>query len=206
MAFVNDYFKKIIIFEDQRLFKKLFMKFTPRAVSLKNGKKILLRSAQISDAAPLIQTVKEYLSDSDYIPQSPEEFNLTIEQEEHWIASFLERENSLLILAEFDGKLIGNIDISGHTRQMMEHTAVIGMGIISEWRNTGLGTQLMQHAIDWARENALLELLWLQVYTDNQMGLALYKKMGFQEIGVIPNFFKHDHRYYDNLTMSLTVN
>ncbi len=181
------------------------MTFTPKTVVLKNGQQIVLRTAQISDALPLIHTIKTYLADSEYIPQSPEEFDITVEQEENWIRSFLEKENSLLIVAESAGRIIGNIDISGHQRNMMQHTAVIGMGILSEWRNSGLGTQLMQHGIQWAKENPLLELLWLQVYTENQMAIALYKKMGFEENGVIKNFFNHHNRYYDNLTMSQSV-
>lgn len=181
------------------------MTFIPQTVLLKNGQEITLRPARVSDALPLIQTIKAYLADSEYIPQSPEEFTMTLEQEENWIQSFLEKDNSLLIVAEFEGRIIGNIDISGHHRSMMQHTAVIGMGILSDWRNSGLGTQLMQHGIRWAKENSILELLWLQVYTENQMAIALYKKMGFLENGIIKNFFNHSTRYYDNLTMSLSV-
>lgn len=181
------------------------MKFPPRVVTLKNGCEITLRMARISDALPLIKTVKEYLADSNYIPQSPEEFNMTLEQEQKWIHSFLEKDNSLLILAEFENRIIGNIDINGHTRKMMQHTAVIGMGMLLEWRNTGLGTQLLQHGIQWAKQNTILELLWLQVYTENLAGITLYKKMGFEENGILPNFFKHSDRYYNNLTMNLNV-
>jgi ribosomal protein S18 acetylase RimI-like enzyme len=43
------------------------------------------------------------------------------------------------------------------------------------------------------------------VYTDNAPALALYHKMGFVERGLIPGFFKHHNRYYDQLTLSLEV-
>ncbi|WP_430613412.1 N-acetyltransferase family protein [Flavobacterium sp. JP2137] len=181
------------------------MKFTPRALLLKNGKEVILRSARISDTPALIQTIKNYLADSTYIPQTPEEFTMTLEEGQQWIASFITKDNSLLIVAEFDGAIIGNIDINGHQRQMMAHTAVIGMGILSEWRNTGLGTLLMREGIAWAKQQPILELLWLQVYPENDTAMALYKKMGFEESGIIKNFFKHHDRYYDNLTMSFPL-
>jgi ribosomal protein S18 acetylase RimI-like enzyme len=87
----------------------------------------------------------------------------------------------------------------------MQHTAVIGMGMFIEWRNSGLGTELMKYSIEWAKENPILELLLLQVYTENELGLNLYRKMEFVENGVIKNYFKQNGRYYDNLTMSLSV-
>ncbi len=87
----------------------------------------------------------------------------------------------------------------------MEHTAVIGMGMLKEWRNTGLGTALLKLAIEWAKENPILELLWLQVYSDNELGLGLYRKMGFEKNGILKNFFKREEKYFDNLTMTLSV-
>ncbi|KAA5532943.1 GNAT family N-acetyltransferase [Paenimyroides baculatum] len=87
----------------------------------------------------------------------------------------------------------------------MEHTAVIGMGMLQEWQNIGLGTALLSAIIEWAKSNPILELIWLQVYTENESGLNLYLKMGFVENGVIKNFFKQDNKYFHNLTMTLMV-
>ena len=111
----------------------------------------------------------------------------------------------MLLIAEFDNEIVGNIDLTGNRRKIMEHTAVIGMGMLKEWRNTGLGTALLKLTIEWAKENSILELLWLQVYTENILGLNLYKKMEFIENGIIKNYFKQNGKYYDNLTMSLSV-
>jgi ribosomal protein S18 acetylase RimI-like enzyme len=63
----------------------------------------------------------------------------------------------------------------------------------------------MKYAIEWAKENPIIELLWLQMYSENTLGLNLYKKMKFLENGVIENYFKQNGKYYDNLTMSLSV-
>lgn len=181
------------------------MKIIPEKFTLKNGKEVLIRQCEIKDAENLRYTVKTYLKDSPYVPKLQEEFKITVEQEEAWIKSLLENKNSLLLVAEYDGKIIGNIDLTGHSRKIMEHTAVIGMGMLKEWRNTGLGTVLMQKSIAWAQNNPILELLWLQVYTENIQGVHLYKKMKFQENGIIKNYFKQNGTYFDVLTMSLVV-
>jgi len=181
------------------------MKFEPKQITLKNKKTVVIRQAGLSDAENLLNCIKTYIPTSNYIPKLESEIKLTVDQEKEWINSFLIYDNSLLLVAEYEGKIIGNIDLTGSRRKIMEHTAVIGMGMLQEWQNIGLGTALLSAIIEWAKNNPILELIWLQVYTENESGLNLYKKMGFTENGIIKNFFKQDDKYFHNLTMTLTV-
>lgn len=183
----------------------MMSKFQPIKIELKNGKVVQIRQAELNDAEKLLNCIKAYIPQSDFIPKLPQEIKLTIAQENEWINSCLINKNSLLLIAEFHNAIIGNIDLTGNQRKLMEHTAVIGMRMLNEWRNTGLGTALLSNVIEWAKQNEILEIIWLQVYTENTAGLTLYKKMGFSENGIIKNFFKHENKYYDNLTMSLNV-
>lgn len=180
--------------------------FTPRTIQLKNGASVLIRQAEIADAEKLLNCLKTYIPQSEYIPKLEQEIKLTVSDEENWIRSFSESNNSLLLIAEHEHQIIGNIDLTGSRREMMVHTAVIGMGMLNEWRNSGLGTALLSATIEWAQQNPVLELIWLQVYTQNQLGISLYKKMGFEENGIIKDFFKNKNGYFDNLTMTLKVN
>ena len=179
--------------------------FKPQIVTLKNQKQVLIRQAETKDAEELLHCVKTYISQSQFIPKHDYEIKLTVEQEMDWINSFLKNDNSILLVAEYENQLIGNIDVTGSQRKRMMHTGMIGMGMLEEWRNSGLGTLLMENAIAWAQQNTLLELLWLQVYTANHAALHLYKKMGFIDNGTIQNYFKHETDYFDVMTMSLEV-
>lgn len=181
------------------------MKNIRREIQTKDGRNLIIRTAEVYDAQKLMNCVKTYLSDSDFIRKYPDEFALTLEQEIGWIQSFQNKENSLLLVAEYNGEIVGNVDVTGHTRRMMQHTAVIGMGILSNWRNSGLGSALMETAINWAKNCPQLELLWLQVYTDNVLVVNLYKKMGFKDSDVLEKYFKQNGRYQDMLTMVLDV-
>lgn len=181
------------------------LKFNPQIIELKNQKLITIRQAEVDDAEKILACIKTYIPQSDYIPKLEQEIRLTIEQEKEWISSFLINDNSLLLIAEYDNKIIGNIDLAGNRRKIMEHTAVIGMGMLKEWRNSGLGTALLKATIEWAKQNPILELIWLQVYTENELALNLYRKMGFEENGIIKNFFKRGNKYFDNLTMTMSV-
>jgi RimJ/RimL family protein N-acetyltransferase len=180
-------------------------KFRPIKIELKNGKVVQIRQAELDDAEKFLHCIKTYIPQSEYIPKLTHEIKLTINQEKDWINSFLVNKNSLLLIAEYNNEIIGNIDLTGNQRKLMEHTAVIGMGMLKDWRDTRLGTALLSNVIEWAKQNEILEVIWLQVYTENIAGLALYKKLGFSENGIIKNFFKHENEYFDNLTMSLSV-
>ncbi len=182
------------------------MKFTPIEAILKNGETITIREAQVSDAAEFIVTAKEYIEESEFIPCVKGEFAPTIEEEEKWIQSFLDQENSILLVAVYKGQIIGNIDISGLQRKIMYHTARLGMGMLSEWRNLGVGSALLSNAIEWARSNSPLEIIYLEAYANNNAGLALYKKYGFAESGKRKDIFKTDDTtYIDEIIMTLEI-
>lgn len=181
------------------------MKYSQRNFKLKNNEEITIRLCVENDAENLIKTVKEYLLNSEYIPLLSEEFIPTIEQEKKWIKNFIENENSLLLIALKDDQIIGNIDLTGSQRQIMKHTGMIGMGIIKEWRNIGLGMIMINEIIEWSRKNSILEKLWLEVYEENKLGLSLYQKAGFEINGKQANFFKHNEKFFDKIIMSREV-
>ncbi|WP_294674427.1 GNAT family protein [uncultured Fluviicola sp.] len=181
------------------------MKFKPQKALLKDGREVLLRHVEVSDAQRVIDFVHGFVYDSEYVPLSEGEFNPTIAEEEQILSNYVERTNSLFLVAEIDGKLVANINVDGNQRKILRHTAVFGMGMHKEWQSCGLGTAILSAAIDWGRKNPELEILFLQVYADNEAGIALYRKMGFVEHGRIPNFFKQNGRYHDEISMHLSV-
>ena len=85
--------------------------------------------------------------------------------------------------------LIGNIDITGNQRKKLFHTGMIGMGIHNDWQNKKIGSLLMEEAIKWSLLS-VLEILWLEVYSTNTGGLKLYEKFGFEQCGLMKNFFR----------------
>jgi ribosomal protein S18 acetylase RimI-like enzyme len=58
----------------------------------------------------------------------------------------------------------------------------IGMAIVRGWRGRGVGSALMEAAIDWSRERGLHKLS-LSVWPHNAAAIALYRKFGFVEEG-----------------------
>lgn len=182
------------------------MKFEQVQQTLKNGKTVTIRQATMKDAEALLMAVSRYLGDSAHLVTMAEEFNPTIKDEKRWINVLNNNRNCLLLIATYEKKIIGNIDLKGEPRRKTSHNALLGIGIAKEWRRCGLGEILMRFAIDWALQSLTIETLWLHVFANHSAGISLYNKMGFSEVYRQKNFVKNlDGNYIDNIVMCLDV-
>jgi len=169
-------------------------------------KSILITEPNISEAQDLINLKRSYIKGCDTIPLILEEYPDNAILEADLIHRYDEQLNSILLIAYCNNEMIGNIDITGNQRLRMQHTAMVGMGIKENWRNKGIGQILLQQAISWAKSTNQLEILWLEVYSNNESAIHLYEKNGFRITGEVKQFFKHEITYYDKLQMTLKLN
>jgi len=57
-------------------------------------------------------------------------------------------------------------------------SASIGIGVLAEYREIGLGTALVRHALEWSR-NRGLKRLHLRTRVDNKRAIHMFGKFGF---------------------------
>ena len=67
-------------------------------------------------------------------------------------------------------------------------------------RNAGVGKKLAEAVIDYARQN--VEILQLNVVSENEAARRLYVSLGFVEYGIERKALKQDGRYYDDILMA----
>lgn len=177
------------------------MEFQRKKYTLKFGNQIIVRVAEGKEAQNLIDLKRAYIKNTSTLPLTLEEYPKDIEKEFNLIEEYRKSTNSILLIAEYDGELIGNIDITGSKRSKMFHTGMLGMGIKEKWRNQGLGKALIKYAIEWAKNNSEIEIIWLDVYASNELGCNLYKNAGFEVSGIIKDFFKEENGFIDKIQM-----
>lgn len=163
---------------------------------------INIREANINDTQTLIDLKLNYLNNSKTIPLELDEYPNDFDNEFHLIETLIQEKNSTLLVATVNNQIVGNLDIFGNQRKRLYHTGIIGMGIHNEWQNKGIGSKLMQSAIDWSVKNEFLNLLILEVYASNQPAIHLYEKFNFKASGKVKNFFYQDGIYFDKLSMT----
>lgn len=111
-----------------------------------------------------------------------------------------------MYIAKKDGKIVGNAHFSGMTRERVKHRGTIGISVRrSEW-GQGIGSRLLRTVIDFARDTAHVEIISLEVKSDNTRAIKLYKKFGFEHIGHFKEFLKIDGEYADFELMNLYLN
>ena len=105
------------------------------------------------------------------------------------------------IVAVGGDEVIGSIHVAASGHGYGE----IGMAIAREWRGRGVGSALMEAAIDWARAQDLHKLS-LGVFAHNAAALALYRKYGFVEEGRrIKHYRRQSGELWDSIEMGLLL-
>ncbi|MBQ1410296.1 MAG: GNAT family N-acetyltransferase [Oscillospiraceae bacterium] len=106
----------------------------------KNGKELILRNAELSDAADLIRYLKVITAETPYLIRKPEEITLTEEQERKFIQSKIADERELMLLGFVDGKHVGNCSLmraGGFHRY--RHRCEVGIALYQAYCGRGIG-------------------------------------------------------------------
>jgi len=119
------------------------------------------------------------------------------------IRSTLEGDD-LLLVAEADNKLVGYISADKGFVNRIAHSAYIVVGILKEYSNRGIGTELFKRLDAWAQEKKMTRLE-LTVVCENEAAKHLYEKSGFEIEGIKRNSVFVDGRYLDEYYMGKIV-
>ena len=105
------------------------------------------------------------------------------------------------IVAVASDRIIGLI----HVEVRRYGVGEFGMLVDRDWRGRGVGSALIQAAIDWARDQGLHKLS-LEVFAQNAAAIALYRKCGFVEEGHrVKHYRRADGELWDSLIMGLLL-
>jgi putative acetyltransferase len=107
-------------------------------------------------------------------------------------------EGTFGLVACVETELVGHFDI--HTfpnRPRRRHVGQIGMAVRDDFQGQGIGTALLQAGVDLADQWLNLRRLELEVYTDNEPAVRLYKKFGFVIEGRLAQYAYRAGQYVD---------
>jgi RimJ/RimL family protein N-acetyltransferase len=169
-------------------------------------KGILIREAVPTDADELIAFVHALADEAGiYIALSPGEFKMTSDEERTFLQEYASSKNSIFLVAEFEGEIIGNLNCDGGSRAATRHSAALGMSVLRPWRNRGVGSLLLEHAIQWAKRTEIISRIELNVFVENAMAIHLYSKYGFRIEGTRRKSLFRDGGYHDDYLMALLL-
>lgn len=108
-----------------------------------------------------------------------------------------------ILVAELDGRVVGNCGLVGFDRHVRRRHAVsFGITVHDDFVGRGVGTALMKVALDLADNWLQYSRIELTVFTDNSEAIALYRKFGFEIEGTHKQFAFRNGRFEDVYAMA----
>ena len=155
---------------------------------LKDGREAVLRSPKEEDVESTLEYLVISAGETDFILRYPEECSkYTPEGEKKLFEQKNASPNEAMIMCIVDGRVVGNCEISFFRGMKTRHRASIGIALISEFWNQGIGTKMFEEMIRLAKTREEVTQLELEFVEGNARARHLYEKMGFRIAGVHPN-------------------
>jgi RimJ/RimL family protein N-acetyltransferase len=104
-----------------------------------------------------------------------------------------------------EGAICGHVDLRARPERASNHRCLLGMGVHRDWRRQGLGERLMATALDWARDEAALDWVDLEVLSSNLPARRLYERCDFIVAGELPDLFRIDGEAHGYVYMTQKV-
>jgi L-phenylalanine/L-methionine N-acetyltransferase len=129
---------------------------------------------------------------------------LPLPSAEAWRKRLVESPEGLFsLVACVDDEVVGSLGLeTSPTRWRMRHVGSIGMAVRDDWQGKGVGTALMEAALDLADSWLNLTRIELRVYVDNSAAVALYKNFGFEIEGTHRRLAFRNGEYVDAYSMA----
>lgn len=109
--------------------------------------------------------------------------------------------DSAQLVADSGGEVVGQLGVDLRPYGVAE----LGMMVAAGWRGVGVGSALLEAALDWARR-AGAHKVGLQVWPHNEAALRLYRRFGFVEEGRLRRHYRRRNgELWDALVMGLAL-
>ena len=156
----------------------------------KDGREFSIRQPTESDAENIINYSKTLFASTDQVLTTLDEYTITVENEKIWINNFNQNLNALVLVAELGTQIIGLLFFIPNAKKKNSHTGEFGVSVHPDFQGINIGRLLIEELLVWARLNAHIEKVYLNVFATNQNAIKLYQNMGFIEEGRHMNAIK----------------
>ncbi|MHA1752853.1 MAG: GNAT family N-acetyltransferase [Candidatus Helarchaeota archaeon] len=158
-------------------------------IKLKDGQPLIIRRGLRRDLDAIWNIFNVVVSERRFIPV----FN-TVKSEfekQSWYLRMREQQN-LILVAEIDNKVVGELTIEHLDWDASSHVGELGIIILPKYRFMGIGSELIKNCLEIVKKENLFKKICLSCFHNNYVALNIYKKFGFKQIG------KREKQYYIN--------
>jgi RimJ/RimL family protein N-acetyltransferase len=164
----------------------------------KNGETVHFRPEQASDTEMLwcmFSTLSE-ATVSNLIPP------FTRERVEGWTKNVDYSKVLAIVAITGDGRIVAIGSLQFNMQEVMRHKAELGLTVHDSYQNRGIGTAMLSHLLDIAKEMDLKKV-HLTVRADNKRAIGLYEKFSFKVEGTFQKEMLLNGKFIDDYRMAL---
>ena len=162
-----------------------------------------VRKAEPADATALVELGTE-------VGNEPEGWLITANgwrsagDERRYLRALRRYPHAAVYVAEDEGRIVGRLSIARDQHPASRHVADLGLMVARSHRRRGIGTQLLEAALDWARHSEVRKLE-LHVFPHNEAAIKLYENFGFVPEGYRRGHYRRGNEYVDAILMAYEV-
>lgn len=151
---------------------------------------VTLREASEGDAEAIKNIVNRVASERYYVvpERSRGDWDEAIRE--------IKERKGLIIIAQVDDETVGMAHLVPGKFEKHKH-----VGFLEGFRRVGVGTEMMNHIMEWGKQQKGLEKISLTVFSTNKVAINLYRKFGFKIEGISKKQYKIEGKYIDKITM-----
>ena len=127
-----------------------------------------------------------------------------VADERRYLRAIRRYPNAAVFVADDDGVIVGRLSIARDQHPASRHVADLGLMVAESHRRQGIGTKLLDAALDWARLSGVHKIE-LHVFPWNTGAIALYERFGFVQEGYRKEHYRRDDGYVDAVLMAYSV-
>jgi len=128
----------------------------------------------------------------------------SVGEERRYLRAARRHPDACVLVAEVDGQVVARLSLARDPHPASRHVADLGVMVAEHHRHQGIGTRLLEEAVEWAR-SAGISKLELHVFPWNEPALRLYESFGFEREGYRKEHYARDGGYIDAILMAYRV-
>ena len=149
------------------------------------------------DAEALLAYTKTAGAETDNLSFGAEGLDMTAEEVRDMLTHLEHSRYGLILLAKSGGRIVGIGSFTIQKTPRMRHRGEVAVSVLQSYWNNGIGSTLLSLLIRFGREIAGVDQITLDVRSDNERAIRLYRKFGFEKTGVFPGYVKINDQLID---------
>ena len=174
----------------------------PIEFTLKDMRRAVLKSATTEDASEMLSYITQVSGETPFLLGIREECEqVSLETEKSIIQETNDSTDKFFITCFVDGNVVGNGHIFFNSKSKLKHRATCGIAILKDFWNLGIGTKIFETIIELSKQRSVSQIE-LNFVEGNTRARALYEKMGFKIVGIVPKAIRlSDGTFLDEYMM-----